>query len=115
MTVPYGRDARFGSFVRVTSALPLIADVRREGRQVRKVPDSEVRRNGGRRAARPQSAQMGTTSLAHDQRYSVAYLRAISLIWSLVNCFRGTPGGLQVSRKKPSRPGGATIQSSSNS
>ena len=69
------------------------------------------------RAARPQSAQMGTGSLAcwHDQRYSVAYLRAISLTWSFVNCFGGTPAGLQVSRKKPSRPGGATIQSSSNS
>jgi hypothetical protein len=69
------------------------------------------------RAERPRCAQMGTGSLAcwHDQRYSVAYLRAISLTWSFVSCFGGTPGGLQVSRKKPSRPGGATIQSSSNS
>src|SRR5258707_14235767 len=77
----------------------------------------QTRKSGGTAGeeARPQSAQMGTASLAHDQRNSVAYLRAISLIWSLVSCFRGTPGGLQVSRKKPSRPGGATIQSSRNS
>src|SRR5262245_46989543 len=52
---------------------------------------------------------------SRDYLNSVAYLRAISLTWSLVSCFRGTPGGLQVSRKKPSRPAGATIQSSSNS
>jgi hypothetical protein len=57
----------------------------------------------------------GRIQQRHDQRNSVAYLRAISLTWSLVSCFRGTPGGLQVSRKKPSRPGGATIQSSRRS
>ena len=46
---------------------------------------------------------------------SVPYLRAISLICSRVSCFGGTPGGLQVSRKKPSRPGGDMIQSRSSS
>lgn len=51
----------------------------------------------------------------HGHLYSVPYLRAIWLICSRVSCFGGTPGGLQVSRKKLSRPGGVTIQSSSNS
>jgi hypothetical protein len=37
---------------------------------------------------------------------SCPYLRAIALICSRVNSFRGSPGRLQVSRKKPSRPGG---------
>ena len=36
-----GQSRRFGD-VRVTSALPLIADVRRENREVRKVPNLEV-------------------------------------------------------------------------
>src|ERR1700759_11057 len=46
-----------------------------------------------------------------DYLYSVAYLRAISLTCSRVSCFGGPPGGRQVSRKKPSKPGGAMIQS----
>ncbi len=50
-----------------------------------------------------------------DYLNSVAYLRAISLTCSRVSCFGGTPGGLQVSRKKPSKPGGAMIQSRSSS
>lgn len=50
-----------------------------------------------------------------DYLYSVAYLRAISLTCSRVSCFGGTPGGPQVSRKKPSKPGGAMIQSRSSS
>ena len=47
--------------------------------------------------------------------YSVADLRAISLICSRVSYFGGIPGGLQVSRKKPSKPAGAMIQSRSSS
>ncbi len=50
-----------------------------------------------------------------DYLYSVAYLRANSLTCSRVNCFGGTPGGLQVSWKKPSKPAGDMIQSRSNS
>ena len=50
-----------------------------------------------------------------DYLNSVAYLRAISLTCSRVSCFGDTPGGLQVSRKKPSKPGGAMIQSRSSS
>src|SRR6266403_4800655 len=50
-----------------------------------------------------------------DYLNSVAYLRAISLTCSRVSCFGGTPGGLHVSRKKPSKPGGAMIQSRSSS
>jgi hypothetical protein len=46
---------------------------------------------------------------------SVPYLRAISRIRSRVSCFGGMPGGLQVSRKKPSRPAGDMIQSKSSS
>ena len=45
----------------------------------------------------------GSAWLAH-QRYSVAYLRRISLTWSFVICFGGMPGGLQVSRKKLVQP-----------
>jgi hypothetical protein len=36
-----GQSRRFGD-VRVTSAFPLIADVRQRGRQVRKVPKSDI-------------------------------------------------------------------------
>jgi hypothetical protein len=50
-----------------------------------------------------------------DHLNSVAYLRAISRICSRVNFFGGTPGGLQVSRKKPSRPAGDISQSRSSS
>jgi len=65
------------------------------------------RRNGRRRF---------TWGIARaDYLYSVAYSRAISLTCSRVSCFGGTPGGLQVSRKKPSRPAGAMIQSRSSS
>ena len=44
--------------------------------------------------------------LCEDHRNSVPYLRAISLICSRVRPFGGAPGGVQVSRKNPSRPGG---------
>ena len=46
-----------------------------------------------------------------DYLNSVPYLRAISRICSRVSCFGGMPGGLQVSRKKPSRPAGAIVES----
>ena len=46
---------------------------------------------------------------------SCPYLRAIALICSRVNSFRGSPGRLQVSRKKPSRPGGTMIHSRTSS
>ncbi len=55
-----------------------------------------------------------SAALRHRVNYlnSVAYFfRAISLICSRVSCFGGTPGGVQVSRKKPSRPAGDTTQS----
>src|SRR5437899_8281886 len=52
-------------------------------------------------------AQPVTWDIARaDYRYSVAYLRAISLTCSRVSCFGGTTGGLQVSRTKPSKPAG---------
>ena len=61
-------------------------------------------------------AQPFTWGIARaDYLYSVAYLRAISLTCSRVSRFGGIPGGLQVSRKKPSRPAGAMIQSRSSS
>src|SRR5271165_906212 len=50
-----------------------------------------------------------------DYLNSVPYLSAISRICSRVSCLGGTPGGLQVSRKKPSRAAGAIIQSKSSS
>jgi hypothetical protein len=55
----------------------------------------------------------GCQQRPHDGRPRssiLPYLRAIWLTCSRVSCFGGTPGGLQVSRKKPSRPGGTTIQ-----
>ena len=54
-------------------------------------------------------------TFSRDYLYSVPYLRPISLTCSRVGCFGGTPGGLQVSRKKPSKPGGAMIQSRKSS
>jgi hypothetical protein len=65
----------------------------------------------------PRSARFRSVWQAAGEAHlnSVAYLRAISATCSLVNGFGGTPGELQVSRKKPSRPAGVTIQSRSSS
>ena len=57
----------------------------------------------------------GTLRALSNYLNSVAYFRAISLICSRVSCFGGTPGGVQVSRKKLSQPAGDTIQSRSSS
>lgn len=54
----------------------------------------------------------GVIPIPADYLNSVPYFfNAISPICSLVRCLGGTPGGLQVSRKKPSRPAGVTTQS----
>ena len=84
----------------------------------RSSPNSGHRTSG---RSLPNSANFGLSVLAlwamFEPAYlnSCPYLRAIALICSRVNSFRGSPGRLQVSRKKPSRPGGTMIHSRTSS